>query len=231
MRVLIIGASGMVGQGVLRECLAAADVDSALCLGRRRLGTQHPKLRQRIVADLMDLSAVEPVLGSLDACFFCAGVSALGMSEAEYRRVTYDMTLGVVRTLVRINPGLTLIYVSGAGTDSSERGRTMWARVKGATENALLALPCRSYMFRPAIIRPVDGVESRTRLYRIFYRLAAPLLPTLERHLPRYITSTRQVGRAMLEVARHGAPLRVLESVDINALQGVAAAVPPQRLL
>jgi uncharacterized protein YbjT (DUF2867 family) len=218
VRILVLGASGMVGQGALRECLAADDVDAVVSLGRRASGSVHPKLRELLLPDLFDLRPVEPELHGLDACFFCAGVSAVGMSEADYAEVTFHLTLGVARTLVRLNPAFTLIYVSGAGTDSSERGRTMWARVKGATENALLALPCQSYMFRPALVRPVDGIVSRTRLYRVFYRLANPLLPWLERHLPRYVTSTRQVGRAMLAIARHGAARRVLESAAINAL-------------
>jgi uncharacterized protein YbjT (DUF2867 family) len=218
MRILVLGASGMVGQGVLRECLAADDVEAIVSLGRRPCGTVHPKLRELQVAELQDLRAVEPELRGLHACFYCAGVSAVGMSEADYARVTYDLTLAVARALVRLNAALTFVYVSGAGTDSSERGRTMWARVKGATENALLALPCQSYMFRPALIRPVDGIVSRTRVYRVFYRLTSPILPLLERYLPRYVTTTRQVGRAMLAVARHGAPRRVLENADINAL-------------
>ncbi len=218
MKVLVTGASGMVGQGVLRECLAAPDVASVLSLGRRPATAPQPKLRELIVADLAAPGEAAREFAGLDAAFLCAGVSSAVLGEAEYRRLTFDLTLGLARALVERSPGLTLIYVSGAGTDSSESGRTMWARVKGATENALLALPCRAYMFRPGLIRPLDGIVSRTRAYRLFYQLAGPLLPLLQRSLPGAITSTRQVGHAMLAVARHGSAKRILESADINAL-------------
>ena len=218
MKVLVVGASGMVGQGVLRECLAAADVSAVLSLVRAPTPTRHAKLRELVCADFTDLKPVETELTGLSACFYCAGVSSFRMTESAYAQVTYDLTLSVARTRVRLNPGLTVVYVSGAGTDSSERGRSMWARVKGRTENALLALPCRAYMFRPGAIRPVDGIVSKTRMYRLLYALTAPLLPLVERLLPNQVTTTRQVGRAMLAVARHGAPQRILETKDINAL-------------
>src|SRR5918912_964638 len=169
MNVLLFGATGMVGQGVLRECLLAPDV--------------------------------------------ALGVTAAGMSEAEYTRVTYDLTLAVARTLARLTPGMTFVYVSGAGTDATERGRTMWARVKGRTENALLALPFRAaYMFRPGLVQPVEGARSRTAWYRVLYAIAAPLLPLLRRLFPNSVTTSAEVGRAMLAVARRGYGTRVLES-------------------
>ncbi len=219
MNVIVFGATGMVGQGVLRECLLDPGVRRVLAIGRSATGQRHEKLREIIYAELFDLSPIESELSGLDACFFCLGVSAAGMTEDEYSRITVDMTLLVARTLARLNPGMTFIYVSGAGTDSTERGRTMWARVKGRTENALLRLPFRAaYMFRPAAIQPLHGIRSKTKLYRFLYILTAPLLPILKRLFPRYVTTTEQLGRAMIKVARDGAPKRVLEPADINAI-------------
>jgi uncharacterized protein YbjT (DUF2867 family) len=218
MKVLVLGASGMVGQGVLRECLRADDVDTVVSLLRQPSRQRQPKLHELVVPDLTDLAAVESELRGLDACFFCIGVSVSGMTEAQYTRTTCDLTLSVAETLARINPQMTFIYVSGAGTDSSEQGRSMWARVKGRTENALLRLPLRAFMFRPGGIRPMDGIVSKTPLYRRLYQLSAPLLPLLAKLLPNQMTTTRQMGRAMLQIARHGAAKRVLETRDINAL-------------
>ena len=208
----------MVGQGVLRECLLDPDVDEVLSIGRSATGQKHPKLREVVQTDLLDFSANEPRLSGFDACFFCLGVSSAGMKEQDYRRVTFDMTLAAARTLARLNPAMTFVYVSGAGTDSSERGRSMWARVKGQTENALLQLPFKAVMFRPAGIVPLYGVTSKTRLYRIAYALTRPLWSVLLRAFPQYVTTTEQVGRAMLRVAREGAPKPILETRDINAL-------------
>lgn len=218
MKVLIFGASGMVGQGVLRECVLAPDVEELVAVGRGPSGSQHPKLREIIVPDLQDYRAVESQLVGFDACFFCLGVSAGGMDEAQYSRITHDLTLAAARTLARLNPGMTFVYVSGQGTDSSARGRIMWARVKGRTENDLLALPLKAVMFRPAAIRPLHGIVSKTFAYRALYALAAPLLPLLDGRLPRFLTTTEQVGRAMLRVAREGSPKPVLENIDIVAL-------------
>jgi uncharacterized protein YbjT (DUF2867 family) len=216
MKVLLFGASGMVGQGVLRECLGDPDVDEVLAVGRGALGLSHAKLREAPCPDLFDLAQLEPELARFDACFFCIGVSAGGMKEQDYSRLTYDLTLSVARRLARVHPGMAFTYVSGAGTDSTARGRTMWARVKGRTENDLLALPLRASMFRPAIIVPMHGERSKTPAYRLFYALAAPLLPVLRRTLPRYVTTTEHVGRAMLAVARSPAPPMRLENADIN---------------
>jgi uncharacterized protein YbjT (DUF2867 family) len=217
MKILLLGASGMVGQGVLRECLAAADVTEMVSLVRAPTGVRDPKLREIVLADFRNLGTLEASLRDLTACFYCAGVSSFRMTESDYSALTYDLTVGVASTLCGWNPGLTLIYVSGAGTDSTERGRSMWARVKGRTENALLALPCRAYMFRPGIIRPADGIVSKTAVYRFIYAFLSPVTPLLERALPDLVTNTRQVGRAMLGVARHGNAKRVLETRDINA--------------
>ncbi len=216
MKVIVFGATGMVGQGVLRECLLAPDVESVLAVGRTPTGKQDAKLRELIHRDFGDFSAVENDLAGYDACFFCLGVSSVGMKPGDYERITYDYTLAVAEPLARLNPELTFVYVSGQGTDSTEQGRTRWARVKGRTENALLALPFRAYAFRPGYIQPLHGVNSKTRLYAAIYRLVAPLYPVLKRLTPGSVTTTEQLGRAMLAVARSGAPTRVLGNREIN---------------
>jgi uncharacterized protein YbjT (DUF2867 family) len=216
MNVLILGATGMVGQGVLRECLLDGGVRRVVTLGRAATGQTHPKLEEIVHADLFHLSAIEERLRGLDACFYCLGVSAAGMSETEYSRVNYEMTLAVAETLVRTSPELAFVYVSGTGTDSTERGRIMWARVKGRTENALLRLSFRSaYMLRPGLIVPMHGVKSKTRLYRAFYTMLGPLLPVLRKRFPRSIITTEQMGRAMLQLARSGYSKQVLEAADL----------------
>ena len=209
----------MVGQGVLRECLFDPDVQSVLSIGRAATGQRHAKLRELMHSDFLDFSAIESELAGFDACFFCLGISSAGMQEEAYRRITYDFTMAAARTLARLNPNMTFVYVSGMGTDSSERGRTMWAKVKGKTENELLGLPFKAaYMFRPGLIVPLDGIQSKTRLYRAFYAALGPLLPLLNAAFPKYVTTTRQVGRAMITVARQGATKQVLENSDINEL-------------
>jgi len=215
----------MVGQGVLRECLLDRDVESVLAIGRSASGQPHGKLVERVLSDLTDLSSLQRELSGYGACFFCLGTSAVGMTEADYRRVTYDLTLSVARTLAAASPGMTFIYVSGSGTDSTGRGRSMWARVKGEAENAVLGLPFKaSYMFRPGFIQPRHGIVSKTRLYRTLYVVAAPLYPLWKTLFPNYVTTTEDVGRAMLEVAKHGAPKAILENRDINALAAAATA-------
>ncbi|MDI1443521.1 NAD(P)H-binding protein [Polyangium sp. 6x1] len=219
MKVLLFGATGMVGQGVLRECLLDPDVESVLAVVRSATGRQHEKLREVLHEDFTDFSAIEGQLAGYDACFFCLGVSASGMKEADYHRITYDSTMAAAETLVRVSPGMTFIYVSGQGTDSTERGRWMWARVKGKTENALLRMPFKaSYMARPGYIQPRHGIVSKTRLYRVGYALMGPLFPLWRHLIPKYVITTEDVGRAMLQVARHGADRRVLENRDLNAL-------------
>ena len=212
----------MVGQGVLRECLLDPDVQSVLSIGRGATGQRHAKLRELIHRDFLDFSSMENELSGFDACFFCLGISSAGMREEDYRRITYDFTMAAARALARLGPTMTFVYVSGMGTDSSERGRTMWARVKGKTENALLRLPFKAvYMFRPGVIVPLHGIRSRTKLYRVFYAVTGPLLPLLRAAFPRYVTTTEKVGRAMIEVARQGATKSVLENSDINATASV----------
>jgi uncharacterized protein YbjT (DUF2867 family) len=216
VKVILLGATGMVGQGVLRECLLDPEVETVLTIGRSTTAQQHEKLHE-IVHDLSDLSAIESTLSGYDACFFCLGVSAVGMNEEAYTRVTYDLTISVARILSRLNPGMTFIYVSGSGTDSTERGRMMWARVKGKTENALLKMPFKAvYMFRPGYIQPLHGIRTKTKWYGAVYAMVGPLYPIWKLLVPKYVTTTECVGRAMLNVAKRGAPKSVLENQDIN---------------
>jgi len=218
MNALLFGATGMVGQGVLRECLSDPRVQLVQAVGRSATRAQHPKLREIVHQDLFHYETIEAQLTGFDACFFCLGISSTGMKEEDYERVTFGITMAAAEVLCRLNPQMTFIYVSGAGTDSTERGRSMWARVKGKTENALLRLPfAAAYMFRPGIIQPLDGIRSKTPVYQVFYTLAKPLLPLLRAAFPNYVLTTRQIGQAMLSVARHGFPKRVLESKDIRA--------------
>jgi uncharacterized protein YbjT (DUF2867 family) len=218
MNVLLFGATGMVGQGVLRECLLDADVQVVQTVGRTATGLQHTKLREIVQKDLYQYSSAEADWSGFDACFFCLGVSSAGMKEADYERVTYGITLAIAETLSRLNPGMTFIYVSGAGTDSTEHGRVMWARVKGKTENALLRLPLKAYMFRPGFIQPLHGIGSKTALYRVFYVVGKPLMPLLRFAFPNFILTTEEIGRAMIAVAKRGAPKRILEIRDIRTV-------------
>ena len=226
MKVILFGASGMVGQGVLRECLRDPRVTAVLAIGRsarrrdaRQAAADRPPRLHRLLGARSASSA------AYDACFFCLGVSSAGMSEADYRHVTFDFTLAAARTLAKVSPGMTFIYVSGTGTDSSAHGRSMWARVKGETENALFALPFkRAYMFRPGFIQPMHGVKSTTRLYRVLYAVTTPLFPIVKLLAGKSAITTEDVGRAMIEAAANGAPKPLLENRDINAL---AATKPP----
>ncbi len=208
----------MVGQGVLRECLLDGGVERVVTVGRSATGARNGKLREVVHADLWNYSSIEADLTGFDACFFCLGVSSAGMKEADYERVTYGIAMAAGETLCRLNPEMTFVFVSGAGTDSTERGRVMWARVKGKTENALLRLPFKAaYMFRPGFIEPLHGARSKTAAYRVLYAVGKPLFPAIRWAFPDAVLSTESIGRAMLNVARHGAPKRVLESGDIRA--------------
>lgn len=220
MNVMIFGATGMVGQGVLRECLLDPRVTRVLTVGRQATGQQNPKLVEQVHADLFDYTGLEQALTGYDACFFCLGVSSAGMSERDYAHLSYDLTLAAAQTLARLNPAMTFVYVSGAGTDSTEQGRSMWARVKGRTENALLRLPFKAaYMFRPGAIQPLHGIRSKTPLYQTIYTVAGPLMGGLRALFPKSISTTEQMGKAMIAVAAHGYPKRVLETADIYAVQ------------
>lgn len=207
----------MVGQGVLRECLLDPGVEKVLSIGRSASGQSHPKLMEIVHRDIADLTPIRDRLAGYDACFFCLGVTSVGMSEADYRHITYDYAVGAARTLAELNPGMTFVFISGAGTNAG--GRQMWARVKGETENALLQIQFKAaYMFRPGFIQPLHGIQSKTALYRVLYQILAPLNPLLLKFFPKYATTSEILGRAMIKAVRQGAPKRVLESADINAL-------------
>ncbi|WNO69271.1 NAD(P)H-binding protein [Streptomyces sp. AM2-3-1] len=219
MKVILFGASGMVGQGVLRACLEDPGVTEVIAVARRPLDRSAPGLREVIHQDFTDLGPIAADLAGADACFYCLGVSAAGRSAAEYEKITYTYTMEAARAVATGNPHLTFVYVSGEGTDSTERGRAFWARVKGRTENALMAMDMHAYAFRPGWIQPVHGETSSTRWYRLFYRLTSWLYPLLRRLTPRYVTSTEHLGRAMITVARmNGAGPRILRSQEITRL-------------
>ncbi|WP_327596449.1 NAD-dependent epimerase/dehydratase family protein [Streptomyces chartreusis] len=221
MKVVLFGASGMVGQGVLRACLEDPEITEVVAVGRRPLGRSAPKLREVRHADFSDLTPIAGELSGADACFYCLGVSSVGLSHEAYEKITYDYTLEAARVVAADNPHVTFVYVSGEGTDSTEQGRVFWARVKGRTENALLAMDMRTYAFRPGWIQPVHGETSATRWYRLAYRFTSWLYPLLRRVTPRYVTSTEHLGRAMIAVTRlDGSGPHVLRTDQITRLGG-----------
>lgn len=210
-KVILFGATGMIGEGVLHMALQQPDIEKVLVVGRRACGKDHPKLSEEIIPDLFELSAIQDRLAGYDACYFCAGVSSMGMSEDEYRRLTHEMTLSVGRLLKAINPGMTFCYVSGEGTDSSEKGRLMWARVKGKTENDLLALFEKAYMFRPGFIRPIKGLKNTLKPYKYL----APFFPLIMMVFKKHVCTLEDLGKAMIRCGRQGFEKNVLENVDI----------------
>lgn len=216
MKVVLFGATGMVGQGVLRECLRDAEVERVLVIGRRSIGNQNEKIREILHRDFLDFSSIADQLSGYDACFFCLGISSVGMNERDYYHMTYEFTMAAAQVLAKQNPGMTFIYVSGAGTDSTEKGRLAWARVKGKTENTLFKLPFKAYAFRPGYVQPLDGIKAKTKLYSVLYSVVGALYPLLRTVFPKYVTTTEQVGRAMICVAKKGSPKRLLENDDIN---------------
>jgi uncharacterized protein YbjT (DUF2867 family) len=218
VNVVLFGATGMIGQGVLRECLRDPDVTIVKAVVRSSTGASHPKLHDIVHADMRNFVAIESEFRDVDACFFCLGVTSAGMTETDYARVTYDIPVAAATTLSRMNPSMTFVLVSGAGADSSEHGRVMWARVKGRAENAILRTPFHGYVFRPAVVQPMHGITSRTAMYNLFYSLFRPLMPIIRRLFRGYVLTTEEIGKAMLLVARRGAPKHVLESRDISAL-------------
>ena len=220
MKVVIFGATGMVGKGVLLECLDDARVEHVLLVSRHATDVSHPKIREIVHADFTEFRSIEATFAALDACFYCLGVTVVGLNESQYYHLTYDLTLAAATALASVTAGrLTFCYVSGEGTDSTERGRTMWARVKGKTENALLGLPFKAaFMFRPGYIQPLRGIRSKTRWYHALYDVMGPLYPILRRLFPRYVTTTVNIGRAMIHVAPTGSSKQILSSADINEL-------------
>jgi uncharacterized protein YbjT (DUF2867 family) len=219
LKIILFGATGMVGQGALRECLLDPDVTEVLVVGRSSLGRQHAKIREIVRKDLYDLTPIAPQLAGYDACFFCLGVSSAGMNEADYTKVTHDLTLAVAHVLAQQNPQMVFLYVSGTGTDSTERGKSMWARVKGRTENDLLREPFRAaYMLRPGYIQPMHGVKSKTPLYRVMYVALSWLYPVLRLVARKFVITTEDLGRGMITIAKSGAPKQILENSDVQAL-------------
>jgi uncharacterized protein YbjT (DUF2867 family) len=210
MKVIIFGATGMVGQGVLRESLLAADVTEVVAPVRRTTGVRHAKLREVTVVDFADLAPIEPELAGADACFYCLGVSSVGLDEAAYTRISHDFPMAAARVLSSINPKIVFVYVSGAGTNLNSR--QMWARVKGRTEKEIVDLLPNGYAFRPGFIQPTYGARSQTAWVRRVYTLTAPLVPLLDRIAPGYVTTTDRLGRAMLTAARTGFPDHIVEN-------------------
>jgi len=215
IKAIITGSTGMVGEGVLHECLLHPDVESVLVINRRPCMVQHQKLKEILHQDFSDFSPIEKELTGYNAGYFCMGVSSVGMKEETYRHLTYDLTLSLARLLAKLNPDMTLCYVSGAGTDSSEKGRIMWARVKGKTENDLLRLPFRNaYMFRPAFIQPTKGLQHA----HLFYRVLAPFFPLWQLLFPHYLLTLKEIGLAMINSVNKGPDKRVIEVKDITML-------------
>ena len=212
IKAIILGSTGMVGEGVLHECLNHSDVESVLVINRKPCGVKHEKLKEIIHKDLLDLSSLEDQLEGYNACYFCAGVSSVGKKEDEYKRITYDLTLNLANKLVMLNPDMTFCYVSGVATDSTEKGRSMWARVKGKTENDLMKLPFKAaYMFRPGYIQPTKGLKNTYKMYKVF----APVYPIIKLLFSKYVTTLREIGLAMINVTLYGSEKKVLECKDI----------------
>jgi len=215
IKVIITGATGMVGEGVLHECLKHPDVESVLVINRKPCGVKHEKLKEIIHKDFFDLSSMEDQLTGYNACYFCAGVSSVGKKEDEYKRITYDLTMQVAKTLLKFNPDMTFCYISGLGTDSTEKGKSMWARVKGKTENDLLKLPFKSvYMFRPGYIQPTKGLKNTF----LVYKLGAPFYPVWKALFPKYVCTLEQLGLAMINSTLYGSDKKILECKDIVKL-------------
>ena len=216
IKVIITGSTGMVGKGLLLECLNNEKVESVLIINRKPVGIVHNKLIEVLHQDMYDFSAIQDQLSDYDVCYFCLGVSAVGLSEQEYKKITYDLTLSFAQTVLVTSPNITFCYISGAGTDSTEKGNTMWARVKGKTENDLLSLGFKkAYMFRPGYIQPMNDIKSKTAAYNFIYTITSPIYFLLKK-LPKYVTSTNQISTAMINIATIKPDFSVLESKDIN---------------
>ena len=217
--VIITGATGMVGKGVLLECLDHNSINEVLVIGRNPIGIRHAKLKELIHDDFTDFSKVEKQLLDYDACFFCLGISAGGMKENEYKKITYDFTLALAKQLFKVNPEMTFNYVSGEGTDSSEKGRMMWARVKGKTENDLLQLGFKkAFMFRPGAIIPMRGIKSRTKIYQFFLTYFTWLIKLVKTFAPNSVVNTTQIGLAMINSVLKAYPNKILKPKDIIIL-------------
>jgi len=215
IKAIITGATGMVGEGVLHECLLHPDVETVLVINRKPCNTEHPKLKEIIHENFFDFSSIEDQMSGYNACFFCLGISSVGMNEEKYTKVTYDLTMGFARTVAKLNPDMTFCYVSGEATDSSEKGKMMWARVKGKTENDLMILPFKkAYMFRPGFMQPTKGLKNANKMYKVFM----PVFPVIKLLFPKHVSTLAQVGIAMINVVNMGYEKQVLEVKDIIKL-------------
>ena len=209
----------MVGQGAFRECVRDPEVEQVVSVVRAPSGTTHEKLREIVHKNFLDFAPIEDELTRSDGCLYCLGVTSTGTKEEDYARLTYEFTLAAAKTLLKMNPGMSFVFVSGKGADSTERGDTMWARVKGKTENALLAMPFRAvYVFRPAMIQPLDGIKSKTDSYRVMYSLTAPFLSAARYLWPNYVSTTQELGKTLLAAAKYGTEKRVIEAGKIRTL-------------
>jgi len=218
LKVILFGSTGMIGQGVLSECLNDDHVGAVLVINRQASGVTHPKLREIIHTNIFELAAVTKELSGYNACLFCLGISSAGMKEEEYYTTTYELTIHVATVLLNLNKDMTFCYISGAGTDSTEKGSIMWARVKGKTENDLLKMPFKGvYMFRPGFIQPMHGEKSKTRLYNLLMPFFKPFYFILK-SFDSIVTNTETLGKAMIRVASGGYEKKILESRDINAI-------------
>jgi hypothetical protein len=212
LRVIVTGSTGMVGEGVLHECLLHPDIESVLVINRKMCEVKHEKLKEIIHKDFSNLSSIEDQLGGYNACYFCTGVSSVGKKEDEYKHITYDLTMSFAKTLVNLNPDMTFCYVSGAGTDSTESGRSMWASVKGKTENDLIKLGFKAaYAFRPGYIHPTKGLKNTYKMYKVL----APIYPIIKPIFSKYVTTLKEIGLAMINVTLYGASKQILECRDI----------------
>ncbi|AFN73811.1 hypothetical protein MROS_0568 [Melioribacter roseus P3M-2] len=215
IKAIITGATGMVGEGVLHECLLHPEVESVLVINRKTCGVERDKLKEIILKDFFDLSSIEKELKGYNACYFCAGVSSIGKKEEEYKHITYDLTINFAKKLLKLNPDMTFCYVSGSGTDSTEKGRIMWARIKGKTENDLLKLGFKdAYMFRPGYIQPIKGLKNTNKAYKLF----APLYPVWKALFPKFVVTLEELGKAMINASLYGYTKKILECEDIAKL-------------
>ena len=230
MRIVMFGVTGMVGQGALRECLRDPEVEQVVSIVRTASEMRHWKLQEIVHAGFLDFSPIANRLANLGACIYCLGVTSTGISEEAYTRITHGFAISAAKTLLQNNPDMTFVFISGAGADSSERGRVMWARVKGKTENELLAMPFQAvYIFRPGFIQPLDGIQSKTASYRMLYKLTSPLLTLFRRLFPSYISTTEELGQALLFAAKRGREKRVVEASQIRSLLLQLRAEPPRQ--